>query len=398
MHCAVVFSRNSEEGTMMENPSVLMGLYGRIAQDARVVRAAQALSSSYKITVIALKPHSGAYTGILHVIELPTRTLDKIPVLRLTWFWVRFIFLAVRRRPDIVYAHDFYMVFPGMLAATLIKAKFVYDAHELIIATRKNRTGLRYRLFCLLERLSLPAADLVIAANRYRARLMKKYYGMKSPPVPVLNIPSVGQTQASPDVEREYSSLKVDGRSVIVYEGNMASSRGIHLLVNAMPLLRDDCMMVLIGSGSGAEQIRENVKKRGLENDVFCLGTVPHSSLHSILALCHIGLVTYSFSGLNNIYCAPNKLFEYAHAGLPILSSGQRVLRQMVRGYDIGECLSPKELMQPERIAEKTRRILRNRDHHIANLSNFLRDCSWEKESARLRSSIKGLLLSRNIQ
>jgi len=343
-------------------------------------------------TIAVMASPSGQYAGDLNVVEIGASILDRVPFLRLLWFWTRFICLAIRHKPDVVYAHDFYMAFPGRVAAWLSRAKFVYDAHELIIVTRKNRANLRFRLFCLLERFGLSAAHLVVAANRKRARLMRKYYGLKDLPVPIRNIPSVTQSQALGDVENRYSFLRADGRRIIVYEGNVAISRGVHLFVNAMPLLRHDCVMVLIGSGTGLDRVRECLKDGGLEKDVFLLDSVPHAHLHSILGLCHVGIVTYSFAGLNNIYCSPNKLFEYAYAGLPVISSGQSVLRQNVEAFAIGEYLSPREMMQPDIVAEKIRNVLRNRDHHRANLADFVRQHRWDKEAKVLVSRVEDTL------
>lgn len=373
---------------MSRKALILMGVYGRIAEDARVVRSAQVLASRFDVVVVARASARGCYCGELKVVEIGAGVLDRAPFLRLAWFWVRFIALAVRMRPAVVYAHDFYMAFPGRIAAALSRAKLVYDAHELIITTRKNPQGIVYRLFCLLERFAVHSAVLIIAANRYRARLMKKYYGLNRLPVPIRNIPSPAQRQAHSDVEQRFSFLRSDGRKVIIYEGNVAFSRGVHHFVNAMSLLRDDCVMVLVGQGTGLDAVRQSVARYGLGRDVILLDNVPHADLHTILGLCHIGIVTYSFSGLNNIYCSPNKLFEYAYAGLPVVSSGQRVLRQVVERYRIGECLSEKEMAQPETVAATIRRVLQNIALCQGNLTSFLKECNWDHEGASLVSGV----------
>ena len=35
----------------------------------------------------------------------------------------------------------------------------------------------------------------------------------------------------------------------------------------------------------------------------------------------YVGLVTYSYKSLNNIFCAPNKIWEYAAFGVPLVCS-----------------------------------------------------------------------------
>ena len=39
---------------------------------------------------------------------------------------------------------------------------------------------------------------------------------------------------------------------------------------------------------------------------------------------------------LNHYYCLPNKLFEYAMAGLPVIVSNMKEMRELVEKYDMG--------------------------------------------------------------
>jgi len=48
-------------------------------------------------------------------------------------------------------------------------------------------------------------------------------------------------------------------------------------------------------------------------------------------------VIPYQPTCLNNLYCTPNKLFEFIAAGLPILASDLPEIRTIVSGHGIGQ-------------------------------------------------------------
>ena len=51
---------------------------------------------------------------------------------------------------------------------------------------------------------------------------------------------------------------------------------------------------------------------------------------------CHIGIISYPFTSYNNIYCAPNKIFEYAAMGLPFIATEQPIFKHAQEQYHTG--------------------------------------------------------------
>ena len=50
-----------------------------------------------------------------------------------------------------------------------------------------------------------------------------------------------------------------------------------------------------------------------------------------------LGVIPYHSIDLNNYYSSPNKLFEYAAAGLPFVSNDLPFLRWIIAEYGFGE-------------------------------------------------------------
>ena len=59
----------------------------------------------------------------------------------------------------------------------------------------------------------------------------------------------------------------------------------------------------------------------------------------SITQMAHIGIVAYSFERLNDIFCAPNKIFEYSMCGFPMLCNDVGGLLSTVGDAGAGECV-----------------------------------------------------------
>ena len=75
------------------------------------------------------------------------------------------------------------------------------------------------------------------------------------------------------------------------------------------------------------------------------LGFYPAPMHLAFLKYAHIGLLPYyvnptkSYSyQLNALYCAPNKIFEYAGFGIPMIGTDVLGLREPFERYDIGIC------------------------------------------------------------
>jgi glycosyltransferase involved in cell wall biosynthesis len=273
------------------------------------------------------------------------------------------------------------MAFPGWVAARVSGAKLVYDAHELIIPEPGINQSRRDRFFYLLEKWTVKRADLVIAANEQRAEHMQQHYGLGSLPLVIQNIPPTPQEVLGPErTLDEYPLLKRHPGSIrLVYQGDMSLNRGIGEFVNAMKNLEDRFELVLVGGGPDVERLRELAVAGGVKDRVILLGKVTRQHLHDVLKTCDIGIVTYPKQGLNNIYCAPNKIYEYAQAGLPMLGSENPTIRSVFDTFKVGRTC--------QETATDIASVSEDLDSYKANIEAFLAANSWDRQSETLRAA-----------
>jgi len=249
---------------------------------------------------------------------------------------------AVRRarvyRPDIIFAEDFFAAFPGWLCARAVGAKLVYDAHELIVPEEGKKQSRRAAFWYRLERFVVSRADLVIAANPERAEVMKAHYGLAKRPAVMRNIPpyrAITAAEAEKALE-SYPALRRRGPDdrILLYQGDVSLARGLERFIKLLDHLPDNYRLVIAGSGPDLEKVQALGAVHAAAGRFATLGRVPGEVLPAVTKHADIGIVTYPFEGLNNIYCAPNKVYEYLMAGIPIISSNQPTIDAISRDYE----------------------------------------------------------------
>jgi glycosyltransferase involved in cell wall biosynthesis len=377
-------------------PRFLILLFGTLEYDGRAQRMLAILKGLGHVTVVDI-----ADQGADQIIEktdvhrvqvcLPKR-VNKIRRHMLFW-WVA-LRTARRTRPSVVVAENFFTTLPGWISARLCRAKLVYDAYELIIPDPTRLMSKRDYFWYLLERWTVRRADLVIAANEERSSLMAAHYHLKQAPVVMRNIPQRIETGVQDNtVLQRYSELsrRTPDEVLVLYQGDVTLARGIGRFVEALRYLPPRFRLVVVGGGPDLDRLKVQVKAHGREGQFTALGRVPHRLLPAITRLADVGIVTYSFQGLNNIYCAPNKIYEYAQAGLPVVATSQPPLRRLVESYGIGRLVGEHD--SPEEVAAVIREVAENKARYTEALLRFLQDHKWEDEAKRVRAALDSILV-----
>jgi len=325
--------------------------------------------------------------------------LGQSGLLRYAYFCAVLVIAALRRRPHVIYAHDYFTAWPSRICAALTGGVLIYDAHELIIPEEGIKMGRREALFYRLEKLTLPRAALIIAANSERAGYMQRHYGLAETPLAIHNIAPVPQDRPGPDEAlSRYPALRRSRNDLVrlVFQGFLSGNRGVVESVVALAQLPEHFELVLVGGGPSADvaAIREAVEKHDVGQRTLFLGRVPRDDLHDILANCDIGIVYYHTRQLNQLYCASNKVYEYAQAGLPMVSTCQPPLRSIHEKYGIGEligCQGNDAKTEVSDMVRGCRKIAADLDGYRAKLPAFLAENRWETEAERLLQAVDKL-------
>ncbi len=288
----------------------------------------------------------------------------------------------VKDRPaDVYHCHDLNTLHVGYRARRRHGGRLVYDAHELTTElayiSRLERLGWR-----LMERFLIGHADEVITTGSYRAQYLARRYHIATPTV-LLNCPPLPAAVTPNRILREKLGLADDTVPLILYQGGFIPGRGLENLVLAAAHLEKG-VLVLMGWGAQEGELKEMVRREGLEERVYFHEPVAPDELVRCCMSASVGVVIYRNTGLNNYYATPNKLYEYIHAGLPVVSSDFPALEEVVEGYGVGGTFDPED---PKSIAAAINRVLADEQCYDTIRSNALAAAqvfNWETESAKL--------------
>ncbi len=307
---------------------------GSLENDGRVLRSLDLLSAVYSSddNIVVCKSGKG-YSGSFTVCEVDS-LLCNIPLIG-NFIWSLFAAVAVRGRYNTVYIHDYlsliFMIFIGVFVKAKVK---IYDAHEIIL---KDESGYsNYKGYWRnLEKRYIEDFNCVICANAERALYVEDYYGLKVIPIVIPNfLEAFVENTTAPHVSVP---------PVFVYQGALTKDRELHRFFDFIAKLDFEFKLKIIGAGPEEFYLQRYAEKLGIAASVEWVGRVSRSVLYDMLVQADFGVIYYDHKGLNTRMCAPNKIFEYAAMGLPVITSSQQSLFNVVTKNKLGVVIGRSE-------------------------------------------------------
>lgn len=283
-------------------------------------------------------------------------------------------------QPDILHVHDFPMLASGVEFSRRRKVPLIYDAHELYYA-QVQLPAIVQRRYRRREASLITHADAAITVNPYISRLMADRYKVKEPHV-IVNAAPLRPIESTKPL-RERFGLDSEVR-IALYQGWISDNRGIERIVEAAEQFIPGVVLVIVGYGAYEDTLKKLAVKKGLSNRVFFYGGVPSDELHPLTCDADLGIVPYHGVDENNYYCSPNKLFEFAVAGLPFVSNDLPYLRDVATRYGSGYLT---DLNSPSAIATAINGIFSD-DKTLARLKGGAliarEEMNWDVEERKL--------------
>lgn len=290
----------------------------------------------------------GLATALLKNLRRSRTARMTMDFIRNAVFDVRLFFSALRTHADVVHAHDLDTLAPAWAAALLMRARLVYDSHELWLGSARylRETGILGRLRDrLTERLLIRRADAVIAVTRGRIGVMREMY-------PGLAVDLVENCpEAIPDLPPGglLDGMRGGGGPIVLYQGAIAYERGLEQLIEACGLIPSgSARVVMIGPDITVGVLPESAARKDVNGILTILPPVPSEKLPEITASADIGLILFRNTCPNHLYSLPNKLYEYMMAGLPIIASDLPEMAELIGRERCGILIDPED---PESIA-----------------------------------------------
>jgi glycosyltransferase involved in cell wall biosynthesis len=289
---------------------------------------------------------------------------------------------ALRYPADVVVAHDLPILPTALQAASHHGAKLVYDSHELY-CEQEFEPRLQ-RMWSAVETRSIGACDAVITVNPSIARELMTRYGLARVEV----VENAERADGPPPAKGRlfHQAFGLDAAAVIIlFQGGLIAGRNLETLVEAMPLVTTPAMhLVFLGDGALARKLSRHAEIRRVKDRVHFHPAVAQNDLLRYTASADLGIIPYQPTCLNNLYCTPNKLFEYIAAGVPMLATDLPELRRLIAGNDIGLMI---DTASPAAIARALNGVTADRaemERLRSNVKEARTRLNWAQESKTL--------------
>jgi glycosyltransferase involved in cell wall biosynthesis len=178
--------------------------------------------------------------------------------------------------------------------------------------------GLPYRFFKAIERYQYSVADVIGVQTPANVPYFDAWAEQPGRRVEVLQNWLAEAPDAGCSISVAGGALA--GRTIFVYAGNMGVAQGMGILLDLAERLhgRRDLGFVFVGRGSDAGRLRDDARRRGLDNVVF-YDEIEPSEIPGLYSQCHVGIV--ALDPRHKTHNIPGKFLTYMQAGLPVLAS-----------------------------------------------------------------------------
>jgi len=183
-----------------------------------------------------------------------------------------------------------------------------------------------------------PMAEAVVVPELHRAWILKSWWGLTRLPVVVPNCTyahpqSRGLSGSAADTDSSIRMLR--DKTTVFYQGLITADRDLSAVAAALAESGSDCWLTLMGPdhGGAVDRLKE------IYPQTQYVGYVPAPRHLEVTSHATVGVAYYEPSNLNNVFCAPNKIYEYAGFGVPVLCNDVPGLSETIGAAGAGICV-----------------------------------------------------------
>ena len=268
-------------------------------------------------------------------------------------YQIRLFFYLLFHQADVLISNDLDTLLPNYLISKLRPTNLVYDSHELFCEVPElQANSVKKQIWKRLERLIFPKLKYVFTVNDSIAKIYKDEYNVNANVV--RNIPLLSNQTNFIKISKEELGIPTDKKIILLQGAGINMDRGAEEAVQAMQFVNDS-LLLIIGSGDVIPILKQMVIDLKLQNKIKFIEKIPFEKLLQYTHHADIGLTLDKDTNINYRYSLPNKLFDYLHAGVPVLASDLVEVKKIIVRYAVGDCI---ETHNPQHIADKLNRIL----------------------------------------
>ncbi|MDD3773206.1 MAG: glycosyltransferase [Weeksellaceae bacterium] len=384
--CLLLFYEKSVSNQM---PKIITSVINNYNGDQRVQRVCQSLHKfGFEVEVIATnlrnsdlktnfpypvhRIHLKKQEGVLFYVEFNWKLFRKL--------------LKITKKGDILLANDLDALLPNYWVSKLRGNPLVFDSHEIFSELPSlTHRKVKKKIWKSLEASLVPKMKYFYTVSKGCADWFEEAY--QNRPKIIQNVP-----MTHPKIDEkliiELPNLN-SGEKIMIYQGTINICRGIDKMIQAMQFV-ENAQLWIVGNGPEKQKLEQLAMDLNVEERVHFFGTIPPAQLKLLTPKADLGLSLEEDGGLSYRYASPNKVFDYIHAGIPVLGTYLPEIKYIIETYGIGMVLKNHEI---QHIAEKMKLLLgKNKSEYAENLKKAAQVYNWEIEEKKLEQIFQPFL------
>jgi glycosyltransferase involved in cell wall biosynthesis len=390
---------------------IAMLLNNPISNDYRVIKMIQSISKKAEIDLFYMDGNEqidkSLFNDDVKLFSFDQTNSLKRKILKHSFFCYEFNFfikavLSNKIQYDFIWCNDLPTLNAGYKISKKLNAKLVYDSHEIFVETINQffpikSNGVKQLIFKFIillmkshgrriEGRILPKVNSFITVNESILNYFKEKYAINKGVV-VMNLPRISDSNSSKDVidfHKMYNWEKSD--IIILYQGVINHGRGLELLIDSFIKLPNNYKLVIIGNGPLLNLLIQKTNKLEADESIKFIDTVKLSELSKYTKAANLGVNLLEAYNLSKKLASPNKLFEYIHAGLPVIASDTIENTIVLNKFNVG-------IITPNNSDSIKQKILNITDKDLAYFTNNTIIASeyynWENQENKILNLIK---------
>jgi glycosyltransferase involved in cell wall biosynthesis len=312
---------------------------------------------------------------------------DKGPLFYAAYNLRLFFFLLVQRA-DVLVANDLDTLLANFVAKKVKPStKLVYDSHEYFTEVPELTKRPSVQRFWLgIEKFIFPKLKTIYTVNQSIAQLYEATYKKN-----IQVIRNISPTW-KPNTYLSKAELGIpENKFVLILQGaGINVDRGAEEAVEAMRQL-NNCVLLIVGDGDVVEELKKNVNEYDLQHSVLFFGKRPYDEMMQFTYNADLGLTLDKATNLNYKFSLPNKVFDYIHAGTPILSTRLVEIGRIIERNNVGiliDELTVDSLVEAIQSLQTNKSLL---DELKANCKKAAKVENWDEEKKILKEIYSNL-------
>ena len=384
-------------------------LNGPVNNDHRVIKIINTLSQKHTIHLFYVNGNiedQSLFNDSVELFSVSREKSLKTKIIQHSFFWREFnLFIGeVLKRGiqyETIWCNDFPTLLPGHKIAKKLSARLIYDSHEIYLETLNQffptKATLLKSIFFkislnfmktfgkLTENRLIRKADAIITVNESLANYFKTTYTVKDVHV-IMNFPPTPYLDSTKFVDfRSMFSFEKNDK-ILIYQGVLNRGRGLELIINTIKHVPVCFKLIILGNGPLKPQLINLTKDLKLENQIKFIDKVPINDLLNYTSGADYGLNILEDYNLSKKLASPNKLFEYIHAGIPVICSNSVENAKVINKYKIGEMV----INNKNDIAKTIQSMsMANIDRYESACLQASREYNWEKQEETILNIVK---------